>query len=263
MNDSTPQRQESKKTLDASPLAYQHIFLMSHMRANTSLISHVLGSHPQISGYYEMHLSYLGNDDLRKQEQQLFANEESIKNSSDYLFDKILHNKYKLALDKLTSHPIKVLVSIRPPEQSIKSIINLFRKKNNHHPYAETEKAIEYYLHRLGELNKFCEQNKNNYYYYDADLIRTKPEKSLTKIQKWLSLQTPLSEEYQVFSLTGQTRVGDSSHNMKRGKIIRQQTNYDDINIPSDLLNHIKIESERYRQQMINHAIDSMVIDKN
>ncbi|MBM4190547.1 MAG: hypothetical protein FJ210_07540, partial [Betaproteobacteria bacterium] len=31
---------------------------MSHMRAFTSLAGHILGSHPQINGYYEMHISY-------------------------------------------------------------------------------------------------------------------------------------------------------------------------------------------------------------
>ena len=36
------------------------IFLLSHMRAYTSLAGHILGSHPQINGYYEMHLGYEG-----------------------------------------------------------------------------------------------------------------------------------------------------------------------------------------------------------
>jgi hypothetical protein len=37
---------------------YARIFLLSHMRAYTSLAGHILGSHPQINGYYEMHISY-------------------------------------------------------------------------------------------------------------------------------------------------------------------------------------------------------------
>jgi hypothetical protein len=38
--------------------AYTRIFLLSHMRAFTSLAGHILGSHPQVNGYYEMHISY-------------------------------------------------------------------------------------------------------------------------------------------------------------------------------------------------------------
>ena len=36
--------------------AFARIFLLSHMRDLTSLAGHTLGSHPQINGYYEMHL---------------------------------------------------------------------------------------------------------------------------------------------------------------------------------------------------------------
>ena len=130
---------------------YQHIFLLSHMRANTSLMSHILGSHPQISGYYEMHLSYLTENDLIKQEQLLIDKQESnkaFKNSRHFLFDKILHNDYELILENLVPEQIptlgyskfRILISIRPPEQTIKSIVNLFRHKKTEHPYANPKR---------------------------------------------------------------------------------------------------------------------------
>lgn len=37
---------------------YARIFLLSHMRALTSLAGHILGSHPQINGDYKMHPGY-------------------------------------------------------------------------------------------------------------------------------------------------------------------------------------------------------------
>ncbi len=252
---------DNKKIGGDSP-AYQHIFLLSHMRANTSLISHILGSHPQISGYYEMHISYCTDDDLSKQKIILTENEgaEQLgrKRQHYYLFDKILHNDYKLLLDKLSSETFKILIAIRPPEQSIKSIIHLFRNKTELHPYANPANATEYYLDRIKELSRFCESYKNNYYYYDANLIRTDSKKSLKRIQKWLALTVPLSEKYQVFSLTGQSRVGDSSENMTKGQIIKQQTNYDEIEVPSQLLQTAIAETSRYRQLIIDQAIDSM-----
>ena len=261
---------ETAVPIDNKSSTYQHIFLLSHMRANNSLISHILGSHPQISGYYEMHLSYRTENDLIKQEQLLIDKQESnkaFKNSRHYLFDKILHNDYELLLENLlptlipTSghNKFKILVSIRPPEQTIKSIVNLFRNKKTAHPYANPEEATEYYLKRIIKLTQFCEKNKANYYYYDADLIRTNAEKSLAHIQNWLSLATPLSEEYQVFSLTGKPRVGDSSENMKKGRIVKQQTNYNAIEIPSHLLDKAVTETSQYRQQIISHAIDAII----
>ena len=44
--------------MSASPDPYARIFLLSHMRAFTRLAGHILGSHPQINGYYEMLISY-------------------------------------------------------------------------------------------------------------------------------------------------------------------------------------------------------------
>ena len=236
------------------------------MRANTSLISHILGSHPQISGYYEMHLSYRSKKDLLKQQQLLLLNKELQKKisqgSSQYLFDKILHNDYQLLLENLSAEPgsdkIKILVSIRPAEQTIKSIINLFRNKKTRRSYAEPEAATGYYIHRIRELARFCERYKGLYYYYDADLIRTNPQSSLSLMQNWLSLTTPLTEDYQVFSLTGKPRVGDSSINMKKGQIIKHQTNYDEIKMPSQLVHKAVTETRQYRRRIIAHAMDSI-----
>jgi len=46
---------------------FDRIYLLSRMRAFTSLAGHILGSHPQINGYYEMHLSYQHAAALDKQ----------------------------------------------------------------------------------------------------------------------------------------------------------------------------------------------------
>lgn len=240
------------------------IFLLSHMRANTSLISHILGSHPQICGYYEMHQSYRSKNDLLKQ-QQLLQNDKDLaqKQEYTYLFDKILHNKYEFLLENLIAESptrdIKILVSIRPPEQSIKSIIHLFRNKEKPHSYANTEQAANYYRQRIAQLSQFCQQHKQQYYYYDANLIRIAPEETLQHIQNWLALSSPLSEQYQVFSLTGKAGAGDSSKNMQQGKIIKQQSNYDSLEIPKSLLKNIISETNKHREQIISHAIDASI----
>lgn len=236
----------------------QRVFLLSHMRANTSLVSHILGSHPQISGYYEMHLSYRSDNDLEKQ-RQVYLRKDAIKSTSQYLFDKILHNDYELCLEHLAAKNIITLVSIRPPEQTIKSIINLFRKKKTSHPYASPGPATQYYRDRIKALAIFCESNKGQYYYYDADLIRMQPKKVLERMQNWLFLTTPLTEQYQVFSQTGQARAGDSSENIQKGRIVQGQTNYESIEIPSYLLQQAITETDRYQAIMMAHAIDSIV----
>ena len=230
------------------------------MRANTSLIGHILGSHPQICGYYEMHLSYKNQQDLLAQE-QLYLKQETTSKNAEYLFDKLLHNDYQLLPKKICQEPnqqLKILVSLRPAEQTLKSIINLFQKKNNNHPYADPVNATQYYIKRLKLIADFCKTYPNSYYYYDADMLRNDSETTLKKLTQWLELTSPLSSEYQCFSKTGQERAGDSSANIKQGKIIKQVGGYDEINIDSNLL----VEAEECFLEsysaIIKYAMDSL-----
>ncbi|MCU7834374.1 MAG: hypothetical protein KZQ83_03890 [gamma proteobacterium symbiont of Taylorina sp.] len=238
---------------------YQRIFLLSHMRANTSLIAHILGSHPQISGYYEMHLSYLCDDDFLKQ-QEVYSTQDSIKSSSRYLFDKLLHNDYQLLLDNFTTKQIKTLVSIRSADQTIKSIVNLFCNKNINHPYADPEQATQYYIDRIKTLAEFCQHNKGLYYYYDADYIRIEPQTILNHMQRWLELETPLTEQYQLFSLTGKARAGDSSIHLKKGIIVKRQNNYEHIAIPEHLLQRAVEQTQAHYQLIIAQALDAVIL---
>ncbi|MGW8309725.1 MAG: hypothetical protein ACWGNB_01560 [Thiogranum sp.] len=107
---------------------YARIFLLSHMRALTSLAGHILGSHPRINGYYEMHISYERPQALAAQMAR-FLEHDVLKSGSRYLFDKLLHNAYRLQLDHLAVDRVKVLLALREPEQSIKSIVNLFAQE--------------------------------------------------------------------------------------------------------------------------------------
>lgn len=228
------------------------------MRANTSLMAHILGSHLQISGYYEMHLSYRSGNDLLKQE-QLYARNESIASGSLYLFDKLLHNDYQLLLDGLGTMEIKTLVSIRPAEQAIKSIINLFAGKQTGHPYADPHNAARYYIERLAELAKFCGRYQGRYYYYDADLIRSHPDQCLERMQRWLGLETPLKRDYQLFSQTGKPGAGDSSAKIRHGRIDSRQTDYPGIEVTPHLLREAAEACETYRPLILKYAQDSMV----
>ncbi|MCU7831230.1 MAG: hypothetical protein KZQ56_01185 [gamma proteobacterium symbiont of Lucinoma myriamae] len=63
-----------------------------------------------------------------------------------------------------------------------------------------------------------------------------------------------------MFSQTGKAGAGDSSANMTKGKIIQQQTNYEALEIPSDLLSKVQKESVQHRQLMIENALESLTL---
>src|SRR5258707_13269189 len=48
------------------PFSRRTLFLLGHMRSYSSVLSHVLGSHPQINGYCETHTKYRTYFDLWK-----------------------------------------------------------------------------------------------------------------------------------------------------------------------------------------------------
>lgn len=235
------------------------IFLLSHMRAYTSLAGHILGTHPKINGYHEMHLSY---DEPAALDRQLitFLENDALKPGSRYLFDKLLHNDYVFQPERLGLTDIKILVSLRTPEQTIPSIVHLFAGKQIDDPYASPVEAANYYIARIRALADFCRATRQPYYYYDAELFQSVPEALLSRLTNWLELDSPLSGDYQIFSQTGQARRGDSSPRIRSGCIDLTSTDYSHVQVPAALLNKAREAYQACRQQIIDKAADSLQI---
>ena len=236
---------------------YSRIFLLSHMRAFTSLAGHILGSHPAINGYFEMHISY---DDASALDKQLdvFKENEALKQNSDYLFDKLLHNDYQLKPELPGFDGIKILLALREPEHTIKSIIDLFAQKDTEELYASPEEATKYYIERLELLAEFCRTVAQDYYYFDAELLQRAPEILLPAMSGWLELDSPLSERYTIFSHTGKARKGDSSNLIHRGKIDNTRIDYSHIRLPEDELKRAITVYQNCRQLITENATDSI-----
>lgn len=229
------------------------------MRAFTSLAGHILGSHPQVNGYYEMHISYDDVQALNKQ-LELFLENDDLKANSHYLFDKLLHNKYQLHLEQLNITGTKILIALREPEQSIKSIVNLFAQKETDEPYASSMEATNYYIDRVTALADFCRTVSQSYYYFDAELLQRAPDILLPDLSRWLDLNSSLSDRYAIFSQTGKGRKGDSSKIIQSGKINKTKSDYSNISIPEEQL---KMAQQAYgdcRQQIIGGAAELVTI---
>ncbi|HUW44602.1 MAG TPA: hypothetical protein VMW50_02290 [Dehalococcoidia bacterium] len=245
-----------------NPLPEHHsrIFLLSHMRAFTSLAGHILGSHPQINGYYEMHISYEDASALDKQ-LDVFMEGDEIKAGSHYLFDKLLHNDYLLKPVQLGQANIKILISLMEPEHTIKSIVDLFAQKEIEDLYASPAEAANYYTARIQALAEFSRTASQPYYYFDAELFQRAPEKLLPKLSDWLELDSPLSDRYQIFSHTGKARKGDSSERIRSGVIDRTPVDYSHVAIPEEVLRAAREVYQECRRQIIGNAADSVRVD--
>lgn len=245
--------------MSASPDTYARIFLLSHMRAYTSLAGHILGSHPQINGYYEMHMSYEDVSALDRQRDALLQ-DDALKKNSRYLFDKLLHNDYRLKPGRLGPADIKILVVLAEPEHTIKSIVHLFRQKPDPDLYASPVEAANYYVERVQALVDFCRMTDWSYFYFDAELWQRAPERLLPGLAAWLQLDSPLSERYEVFGHTGKARKGDASARLRSGWIDRTRSDYSEVAIPQDVLERAREVYRECRVQLIAGAADSVCL---
>ncbi|MCL6555267.1 MAG: hypothetical protein K6T56_02775 [Burkholderiales bacterium] len=235
------------------PDRYGRIFLVSHMRAFTTLAGHVLGSHPEINGYYEMHLRYEDAASLDRQ-RECFCRHHTLKAGSRYLFDKILHDDYPIEPARLGPVELKLLLSLRPPAPTLASIVELFAAKSGEHPYAEPAGAAAYYRARLATLAQFAERFPGRYVYFDAELWQRAPETLLAWLGGLLGLATPLSNEYQLFPLTGKPGAGDSSPRIASGRIERTARQIPQGLLPADLLAEAEETYASCRARLIRHA---------
>ncbi len=246
--------------MNALPEQLSRIFLLSHMRAFTSLAGHILGSHPQVNGYYEMHLSYEAPSALDRQ-LEVFLEGDALKENSRYLFDKLLHNDYVLKPERLGLAEMRILVSLLEPERAIKSIVDLFTRKESKELYASPLEAANYYVARVQALADFSRTAARPYFYFDAELLQQAPERLLPKLSDWLELDSPLSERYQIFSHTGKARKGDSSPRIHSGRIDRTPVDYSHVSVPQKVLDKAREVYRECRRQIIEKAADSLRVD--
>lgn len=223
------------KTLSCAPeifRTYKRVLLVSHMRANTSLLGHLLGSNPQVEGYYELHMGYYSWKSFVRQK-ILYFSEHRRKPGAVFLFDKVLHDDHAINMNLFRNE--KVLFSLRPPASTIRSIVSLYRKVDPEHAYSTVNGATNYYLTRLVSLRKLADQVAGDFLYLDADALRLNTSETLETIGDYLGLESKLDEHYDVQPLTGQVRVGDSSSSIGLGRVNKKQTDYSDIHLPEDM----------------------------
>ena len=222
------------------------------MRSRSSLLAHILGSHPQICGYSELHNTYNTANSLVEIHHKLSQKRHCEANTTYYL-DKILHN-YSISNAVLTTAKPKIIFLLREPEATIKSIIQLGLITSKKRWLNKPFKALDYYCSRLLALESLCTNLHHlkiaDYYYLESDNLINNTQQVLNELQKWLQLESPLNEKYTIFSDTGKPGHGDPSDNIKVGRIIKNKT-HRDIVLPKDV---IERGQEAYSQCIKNIA---------
>ena len=198
------------------------------MRSGSSLLTHILISNPEITGFGETHLKYSTDKNYLDLVCKVsLLNRIFIKMGNErYILDKILHNHLleDTDLTLLKKNNCKVIFLVREPEDSVKSIITTLK-------YTEKE-AIKYYQSRLkhiGSLSQGMDKNISKYFLKFNELINDN-DNVLTSLSKFLGLDSRLRPEYKIHRTTGKKGIGDIGNNIFAGRIIAPKAN-DDISL--------------------------------
>lgn len=224
----------------------RHLFFLSHMRAYSSLLGHIVGSHPEICGYYEMHIGYHSWKSLVRQK-LLYFQDESLKPDLRLMFDKVLHNDHFVAPELLGRDNVSALFALRNPKQAIPSILELYAGEDPGHEFNDPEFATQYYIDRAACLAQTASTMQQGYAYIDAETITQRTDDCLGMLGSWLNLQSPLDSNYRVQKKTSQGRYGDTSERLRSGGIERAQRVDQKPALEAGLLSEAMAAYEKYR----------------
>jgi hypothetical protein len=239
---------------------HRHILLLSHMRAYTSLLGHILGSHPSICGYYEMHIGYYSWKSLVRQKLIYFRDEPS-KPGFEAMFDKVLHNDHGVLTDVLDMPRVSTIFALRHPGKVIPSILRLYSSADPTHEFNSEAFATNYYIERLKELERLASTMKKDFFYLDAEAVRQTPREALDKLGHWLELATPLSEKYELQNKTATDKAGDNSERMGKGEIVKESSEANAFTVSQELIDRASPVYERVRNSLIAGCAEKSLFD--
>jgi hypothetical protein len=197
--------------------ARRYLFVLGHMRSYSSLLCHILGSHPQIDGYCETHVKYRTRFDLlRLRSRVVKLTGEPLRGR--YVLDKVLHN-YPLASSILRSPNTLSIVLVRRPVPTVQSIVNMGLHYSDIAWYRDLDAVTRYYEERVAALVRLADELRGRVMFLEAETLLSRTGDVLQNIGRFLELSEPLQSDYKRFAHTGEGGFGDPSETITTGRV--------------------------------------------
>lgn len=227
------------------------MFVLSHMRSRSSLLCHLLGSHPEISGYTESHIKYGGRTAFLQLRSHVSDALDGA-TLSRYVLDKVLHDWYVYPPLLKQMHVIPIYL-IRAPEESLKSLRHIMKDEDD---FEALRRSMKHYCDRLRWMAQCCPQLDRPAVLIESNALIESTDAVFRLLEDVLGLSSSLEEAYEVFRYTGRPVYGDPSKNITSGTIIRsEQSSYQhEVRIPLDMLEEAKQEYDRCREVLSRHC---------
>jgi Sulfotransferase family len=194
------------------------LFILGHMRCGSTALSHILCSHPQISGYGEAHIRY-----ERKAALGLLVFNQLRRNAyrkdAYSLFDKILHSRYDSGAIS-DFYNARAIFMVRDPVDTIHSIRRLFTTLGSQE-YSNDTLASDYYEERVTSLlnlwERFSPERRIGLSYAG---LTAEPDIKIAGISRMLDLIPPLTNNYLLPKNPLGHGAGDPLASHKHNKIV-------------------------------------------
>lgn len=228
------------------------LFVLSHMRSYSSVLAHVLGSHPEIDGYCETHLRYyFPFDVLRLHWRVRKLTGEPLRGR--YVLDKILHN-YAIAPGILESRRTRAVLLLRQPADVMQSILHMGTHLDPREQNTNLEHVTGYYIARLERLTDLARKLGRRAAFIESEALLERTEHTLQFLRDHLELSDPLERRYRSFSKTGKPKFGDPSPAIRAGEIVSKRAKPVTFTIPAPLMDKVKSAHEQCREACERHA---------
>jgi hypothetical protein len=196
------------------------VFIMGHMRSGSTLLLHIMLTHPRIIGCGERNRPYESHLDLDKLAIASRLAQRAPFRRVRYAVDQINHDELTPNRDLLEDARVRMIFLVRSPAPTVSSILKLSRAFYN--DAWTIERAVDYYARRLRTLAALAAgaaAGRAMAMGYE-DLVDDTAT-MLRKMEAFLGVDTPFREESEVQRFTG-TR-GDPSGTIQAGQIVRRR----------------------------------------
>lgn len=234
----------------------KYIFILSHMRSGSSLLTHLLASNPVICGYGETRTRYFSRRGFGiLAGKALFTLRGELRSErKKYVLDKVLHDRFldPARVDLLCGGDIKVVFLLREPRGTLTSLVNRFRHSE--------ARATDHYLSRLAALQQYGKTltSKTSCAALTHDQLLHRTGEVFRLLERFLELDCALSETYQILPTTGVRRIGDPSKKILSGKIVREDAEPMRITISDETM---KVAKDKYESCLSRLQNTCLTID--
>lgn len=195
--------------------AAEYALILGHMRSGSTLLAHILMSHPEVLGCGERNASYRNAADLAALRLDCYFANRTYFGRQRIFVDQVNHNRF-IPEDAFLQRPtVKVVFLVRRPEPALASMADVLGR----HYGTSLPECADYYVARLARLAAYA---RSMHAAERALCVRYEslvgePGAALARLQAFLGLATELRQTYRVFPFTG--RRGDPGRRILQGRI--------------------------------------------